>query len=258
MPRQELYKVKSFPTRSAGSRLPEPTSQPICTRQLELCSWRRASAGAPGSQIITLKSPHTLAFAGDPRLHQALPSWSSSPSAPAQDEPATRPPPPQCPPRALPDWSRGQKRSAFGGSQAEEGSREEENGRGRRGTGREIPNPQPRSQRSLPGAAPALVSAPCCRRRRYCSPPGCSQLPITADADAQPSPSLVAPSRFSLAVSSSQTASEKGEGERSLGVPADSRSRNAARGGEGAGGEGVVGEARRAGGRSRRRAWKLD
>ncbi|XP_053058513.1 proline-rich protein 36-like [Acinonyx jubatus] len=95
-------------------------------------------------------------------------------------------------------------------------------------------------------------------RRRYCSPPRCSQLPITADADAQPSPSLVAPSRFSLAVSSSQTASEKGEGERSLGVRADSRSRSAAQGGEGAGGEGAVGEARRAGGRSRRRAWKLD
>lgn len=222
---------------------------------------RRASAGAPGSQIITLKSPRTLAFAGDPRLHRALPPWSSSPSAPAQDEPAARPPghpaaaaavpaarSPGLEPRAE---ALGVRRLAGEGGEPGGGERQREEADGARD-----PKPQPRAQRSLPGAAPALVPARCRRRRRrrYCSPPRCSQLPITADADARPSPSPAAPSRSPLAVSSSQPASEKGEGERSLGVPADSRSRSAARGERGRAG----GEARRAGGRSRRRAGKLD
>lgn len=45
------------------------------------------------------------------------------------------------------------------------------------------------------------MSAPSCRGRRYCSPPGCFQLPITADADARPSPSLSSPPLASLSVS---------------------------------------------------------
>lgn len=106
------------------------------------------------------------------------------------------------------------------GLQSEEGSREE-NGSGRRETGARDPNPQPRSQRSLPGVAPALVSALSCGRRRYCSLRSCSGFPITADANAPPSPTLVSPSLFSLATSSSQTASERGEGERSIRVGDD-------------------------------------
>lgn len=84
-------------------------------------------------------------------------------------------------------WTPTARRRRHGGSQTEEGSQEEENSSGRRGTGARDPNLQPRSQRSLPGGAPTLGLAPSCRRR-YCSPPRCSQLPITADADARPSP----------------------------------------------------------------------
>lgn len=134
--------------------------------------------------------------------------------------------------------SRGARRSGrcrrHGGSQAEEGCREE-NGSGRRGTGARDPNPQSRSQRSLPGGAPTLVSAPSCRRRRYCSPPRCSKLSITADADARTSPSPSSPPLASLGVSSS-TAREKGEMEkRASGMTSDLGAR---RRGEGAGKEG--------------------
>lgn len=137
------------------------------------CSRRRAEAGAPGSQIITLKSPRTLACADVPRLHQALPPCSSAPSAPAQSEPPTRPPPPppQCPPRALRDWSRGQRRSAFGGLAGGGGDREEGSGSGRRGTGREIPIRSPdhsaacREQRRLSSRLRAAAAAAATARR---------------------------------------------------------------------------------------------
>lgn len=81
LPRQELYKVKSFPHALCRLLLPQSTSEPLCTQQLGLCSRRSAPASAPGSQINTLKSPRTLATAGDPPFHRALSPWSSSPSA---------------------------------------------------------------------------------------------------------------------------------------------------------------------------------
>lgn len=126
------------------------------------------------------------------------------------------------------------RRLAGGGGERGGGERQREEGDGARD-----PNPQPRSQRSLPGAGPALVSARCCRRRRYCSPPGCSQQPHHSRRRRTAKPLSRRPPRFSLAVSSSQTASEKGEGERSLGVRADSRSRSAARGERGRAGRGL-------------------
>lgn len=49
--------MKSFPHALRRFSPPEPTSQPICTQQLRLCSGRRAPAGAPGSEIITLQIP---------------------------------------------------------------------------------------------------------------------------------------------------------------------------------------------------------
>lgn len=133
--------------------------------------------------------------------------------------------------------------AAAAGSQAEEGSREEENGSGRRDTEARDPNPQPRSQRSLPGGAPALVSAPSCsrRRRRYCSLPGCSRLPITADADARPSPSLSSPPVASLSLSPPpklRAQRARGSEAPAPGMTSDLR---APRGGEGAGGEGAGG-----------------
>lgn len=124
------------------------------------------------------------------------------------------------------------------GSQAEERSWDEENGSGRRGTVARDPNPQPRSQRSLPGGAPALVCAPSCRRRRYCSAPGCSQLPITADADARPSPSLSSPPLPSLSLS--PPPKPRAQRARGREAPASGMTSDlgAPRWGEGAGGKG--------------------
>ncbi|XP_023502021.2 basic salivary proline-rich protein 2-like [Equus caballus] len=172
--------------------------------------------------------PRTLASAGDPRFYQALPPWSSSPGAPGQGEPATRPLPPQCPPRARRDQSREQRRSALGtpppprglaggGGEPGGGERQREEGDG---------GARSRSATQIT-AQPAGRSAGSC---------GCSELPpppLLLAASRLPAPhhrrrrrtakplSRVSPSRFSRAVSSSQTASEKGEGERSLGVQDD-------------------------------------
>lgn len=175
------------------------------------------------------KNPlRTLDSAGDPRLHEALPpgvflcgcscpARADHPAAAAADLAARSPGLEQ---RA--EQRRSGRRRCHGGSQAEEGSREEENGSGRRGTGARDPNLQPRLQRSLPGEAPTLQSAP-----------SLPLPPLLLTASLLPAPhrsrrrrtakplSLVSLSRFSLAVSSSQTAREKGEGEKNLGVRDD-------------------------------------
>lgn len=141
----------------------------------------------------------------------------------------------------------GGRRRRHGGSQTEEGSQEEENSSGRRGTGARDPNTQPRSQRSLPGGAPTLGLAPSCRRcrRRYCSPPRCSQRPITADADARPSPSLSSPPLASLSLSPPPKPREKGARGREASASRLTGDLRARRTGAGAGGERwLVGEAR--------------
>lgn len=171
--------MKSFPSRSAGFCLREPTSQLICTRQLELCSGERAPDDAPGSRKKN-HSKNLHAPLLPPAIHcstrrfpRGLPLRALLPSA--SWPPGRRRCRALCALAGIGEASRGARRSGrcrrHGGSQAEEGCREE-NGSGRRGTGARDPNSQSRSQRSLPGGAPTLVSAPSCRRRRgYCSPP---------------------------------------------------------------------------------------
>lgn len=227
-PRQELYKVKSFP--HALCRLsspPEPASQPICTGRRELWSGWRAPAGATGSQKNHVKNPHaplppraihrsTRRFLGGLPLPELQPraSWPPSRcrcrarSALVGTRPASRG-----------AWRLGHRRR-HAGSQAEEGNREERNGSGRRGTGGGGARSKSAAQIT---AQPAGRSAD--------SPVGSELLPLPSlllAASLLPAPhhsrrrrtakplSLVSPSRFSLTVSSSQTAGEKGEGERRL------------------------------------------
>lgn len=181
-PRQELYKVKSFP--HALCRLsspPEPASQPICTGRRELWSGWRAPAGATGSQKNHVKNPHaplppraihrsTRRFLGGLPLPELQPraSWPPSRcrcrarSALVGTRPASRG-----------AWRLGHRRR-HAGSQAEEGNREERNGSGRRGTGgggRQIQIRSPdhsaacREERRLSGRLRAAAAAFATARR---------------------------------------------------------------------------------------------
>lgn len=150
--------------RAARSRFPEPTSQPLCTRQLGPSSERHAPAGAPDSQIVTFKIPTHPCLSRRPTAPAGALSWSRA-GALAWGEPAADRS--RCSARARSRaWGREPRRSGrrrrrrrrrgFAGGGGERGGGE--------GLGERDPNPQPGSQRSLPGGVRALRSAPSCNR----------------------------------------------------------------------------------------------
>lgn len=148
--RQELYKVKSFP--HALCRLSASRAHLIAHLQPAAGAVLRTVRSSPCTRKPKKKNHaknplRTLDSAGDPRLHQALPTGvflcrgcscparADHPAAAAAELAARSP---GLEPRA--EQRRSGRRRCHGGSQAEEGSREEENGSGRRGTGARDPN----------------------------------------------------------------------------------------------------------------------